>query len=96
MQLGYRYEASPIIVEDGTEPMPDDYQVYIPTARPGHRAPHFWLNDGWSSLDLFGDGFTLLRFDPACDAGTILAAAETAGAPLTLTDINDPDARELY
>ncbi len=96
MQLGYRYEASPIIVEDGTEPTPDDSQVYVPTARPGHRAPHFWLSDGQSSLDLFGDGFALLRFDAVCDAGPIMAAAEAAGAPLTLSDINDPDARELY
>ncbi len=96
MQLGYRYEASPIIVEDGTEPTPDDSQVYVPTARPGHRAPHFWLSDGQSSLDLFGDGFALFRFDADSDAGPIMAAAEAAGAPLTLTDINDPDARELY
>ncbi|MEK9679897.1 MAG: hypothetical protein VW169_16110, partial [Rhodospirillaceae bacterium] len=63
---------------------------------PGHRAPHFWLSDGQSSLDLFGDGFALLRLDAVCDAGPIMAAAEAAGAPLTLSDINDPDARELY
>ena len=35
---------------------------YVPTARPGSRAPHAWLPDGRSTLDLFGRGFVLLRF----------------------------------
>ena len=33
----------------------------MPTARPGSRAPHAWLRDGRSTLDLFGRGFVLLR-----------------------------------
>jgi hypothetical protein len=36
---------------------------YVPTGRPGHRAPHIWLErDGepLSTLDLFGPGFALL------------------------------------
>jgi 2,4-dichlorophenol 6-monooxygenase len=36
---------------------------YAPCGRPGHRAPHLWLeHDGrrTSTLDLFGRGFTLL------------------------------------
>src|SRR5262245_37589588 len=56
--LGYRYDASPIIWSDGTPPPPDQVQVYTPTARPGSRAPHAWLEDGRSTLDLFGNGFT--------------------------------------
>src|SRR5262249_42776304 len=58
-QLGYRYEASPICVADGTPAPPDPMETYMPTARPGSRAPHAWLPDGRSTLDLFGRGFAL-------------------------------------
>jgi 2-polyprenyl-6-methoxyphenol hydroxylase-like FAD-dependent oxidoreductase len=43
IDLGYRYDSSPIIISDGTQPTPDDASEYIPTSRPGHRAPHAWL-----------------------------------------------------
>jgi hypothetical protein len=36
--MGYRYDASPVVVPDGTPPTPDDPSEYVPTARPGHRA----------------------------------------------------------
>ena len=36
IDLGYRYESSPVIVPDGTPEVPDDPSEYIPTARPGH------------------------------------------------------------
>ena len=45
VQLGARYDGSPIIAPDGTEPPPDDPAVYVPTACPGGRAPHVWLAD---------------------------------------------------
>jgi 2-polyprenyl-6-methoxyphenol hydroxylase-like FAD-dependent oxidoreductase len=38
VSLGYRYEDSPICIADGTSPTPDDSIIYVPTARPGHRA----------------------------------------------------------
>jgi len=59
--LGYRYENSPICVQDGSAAPPDDYRVYCPTNRAGHRAPHAWLAENKSTLDLFGDGFVLLQ-----------------------------------
>ncbi|MFA5490497.1 MAG: FAD-dependent monooxygenase, partial [Candidimonas sp.] len=62
LQLGHRYENSPICVPDGTAPTPDDFRLYVPTARPGSRAPHAWLKDGRSTLDLFGECFVLLHF----------------------------------
>ncbi|MGC2123345.1 MAG: FAD-dependent monooxygenase, partial [Xanthobacteraceae bacterium] len=46
VHLGYRYEGSPICWPDGTPAPPDDPGAYVPTARPGHRAPHAWLADG--------------------------------------------------
>ena len=65
LQLGYRYEASPICIDDGTAPSPDDPEKFVPSARPGSRAPHALLADGRSTLDLFGRGFVLLRFGDA-------------------------------
>ena len=46
IQLGYRYEGSPLLVPDGTAPPPDDPATYVQTARPGHRAPHGFLAPG--------------------------------------------------
>lgn len=64
MELGFRY-ASAAIVPDGSEPEPvaDEVIDYVPCGRPGHRAPHVWLERGGercSTLDLFGTGFTVL------------------------------------
>ena len=62
LQLGYRYEGSPIVVPDGTPAPPDDPENFVASARPGSRAPHVALADGSSMLDLYGRGFVLLRF----------------------------------
>ena len=61
VMLGYRYDDSPIVWSDGTPAPPDASHPYTQTARPGARAPHVWLDDGRSTLDLFGRGFVLLR-----------------------------------
>jgi hypothetical protein len=96
LQLGYRYEDSPICVPDGTDPTPDAPETYVPTARPGHRAPHVWLGEDRTILDLFGRGLALLRFGGATDTSAIEAAARRRGVPLQVTDIDDADAADLY
>ncbi|MDB5582438.1 MAG: putative monooxygenase/hydrolase [Bradyrhizobium sp.] len=97
IDLGYRYDGSPVIVPDGTPATPDDTSIYVPTARPGHRAPHAWLADGRSTLDLFGRGFTLLRFGAgAIDSAPLEAAAAKAGVPLRCVDIEEADIAALY
>jgi hypothetical protein len=40
LQLDYCYEDSPICLSDGTPPDPDDPEAFVPSARPGARAPH--------------------------------------------------------
>jgi 2-polyprenyl-6-methoxyphenol hydroxylase-like FAD-dependent oxidoreductase len=94
--LGYRYDSSPLVVPDGTPPTPDDPGEYVPTARPGHRAPHAWLPDGRSTIDLFGDGFTLLTLGFAGDVTPLTAAAAERGVPLQVTALDDPAAARLY
>lgn len=93
LQLGYCYEDSPICIGDGTAPRPDDPETYRPAARPGMRAPHGWLDDGRSILDLFGRGFTLLRFDVL---GDTTAAAERRGIPLQTVAITAHELAALY
>ncbi len=95
LQLGYRYEGSPICIGDGTPPMPDDPEKFIPSARPGSRAPHALLADGRSTLDLFGRGFVLLRFGDADTAGLEQAAA-AVGMPLQIADVDQEEAAALY
>ena len=97
VDLGFRYEDSPIIIPDGTPPTPDEPAVYVQTARPGHRAPHAWLSAGPSTLDLFGRGFVLLRFGaPPFDTTALDDAAIAAGVPLHTIDIMDPHIARLY
>jgi 2-polyprenyl-6-methoxyphenol hydroxylase-like FAD-dependent oxidoreductase len=97
IHLGYRYEDSPISWPDGTEPPPDNARRYLPTARPGHRAPHAWLADGRSTLDLFGRGFVLLGFRAtAADAAPLLGAACGRGVPITFVGIGEPHIAALY
>jgi 2-polyprenyl-6-methoxyphenol hydroxylase-like FAD-dependent oxidoreductase len=95
--LGYRYETSPICWPDGTAAPPDDPRAYVPTARPGHRAPHAFLADGRSTLDLFGRGFALIGFGAAAaEAAPLLEAAKQRNLPLTFTAIAEPHIAALY
>ena len=97
IHLGYRYEASPICWPDGSGPPPDEARKYVPVARPGHRAPHAWLADGRSTLDLFGRGFVLLGFDAtAGEAEPLIQAARARGVPLEFVPLAEPQVAALY
>ncbi len=96
LQIGHRYEGSPICVPDGSPPTPDDYSIYVPTARPGSRAPHAWLADGRSTLDLFGHGFVLLSFSPSVSTQAMEQAFASRGVPLRVERIDDPAIAALY
>lgn len=96
LQIGHRYDGSPICVDDGSPSVPDDFRVYVPTARPGSRAPHAWLADGRSILDLFDRSFVLLAFadHPGCAA--FRRAFERRGVPLSVERIDDAAIAALY
>ena len=96
IHLGYRYEGSPIIIPDGTPEPEDTVSTYEQTARPGHRAPHVWLSEQRSTLDLFGRGFVLLRFDPAVRVDQLQKAASKRHVPLEVIDLNHPQAAAVY
>ncbi len=95
-QLGYRYAASPIIVSDDTQAPPFDYGNYTPSAVPGCRAPHLWLDTETSLFDHFGSGFCLLKLDPEAQSAPIEQAAAELGVPLKILELDNSDARALY
>jgi len=95
--LGHIYADSPICVEDDEGPLPDTVADFVPIARPGARAPHAELADGSSLLDLFGQGFTLLRLGGAApDCAVLKAAAADRAMPLGVVDIDDAAIYRLY
>jgi 2-polyprenyl-6-methoxyphenol hydroxylase-like FAD-dependent oxidoreductase len=95
--FGTRYDGSPVIVADGSAPPHDAANVYVPSASPGGRAPHLWLDDGRSLFDAFGFEWTLLRLGASPPRGErLVRAAAALGAALETVDVSAPDARELY
>ena len=94
--LGYRYDPSPVCIPDEIPAEPEDPTEYAPTTLPGNRAPHAWLRDGRSTLDLFGRGFVLLRCGDTADASAVVGAAKMRGVPLEVVDLVEPDVLALY
>jgi putative polyketide hydroxylase len=101
--FGASYESAAVI-PDGTEPpaIDDPVTQYVPSATPGRRAPHVWLErDGQqlSTIDLFGRGFVLLAGSRGDDWRRAASApagpdrpeltAYTVGADGDLGDVNN-------
>ena len=95
-ELGYRYLNSPAICDIPGGP-DQDFRDYVPTTWPGARLPNVWLADDRAVQDLAGDGYTILRLgNTAADATALAAAIRARGAPVTVLDIPDRIAREVY
>jgi 2-polyprenyl-6-methoxyphenol hydroxylase-like FAD-dependent oxidoreductase len=97
--------ASPAVISDGTDPPAIENPVaqYVPSARPGSRAPHVWLQHNGhriSTHDLIGMGFVLFAGERGAawrDAARAVSAS--LGVPLTActvgadADVRDPEGR---
>jgi hypothetical protein len=104
MVFGARY-ASAAVIPDGTPPPVIENPVaqYTPSARPGERAPHVWLERNGRSvapIDLVDFRFVLLageRGSPWRDAARALSTS--LGVPLSAytvgagADLGDPERR---
>ncbi len=93
--LGYQYDTSPVIVDDGTPLIPEG-QNYKPTARPGARLPHLWLPDGASLYDQLGNGLSLLRLRDDANVTPFIECAAERGVPLTVLEMRGQTLEELY
>jgi len=101
MHLGNRYLDSNIIAHEdesmeAARAEQEDAINYRPTSRPGCRAPHAWLEDGRSTLDLFGKGFVLLKLNQSLDTKNLEQAAVAAEIPLSTVSISEPHIVKLY
>ena len=95
--FGGRYDDSPVIVRDGTRPPPDHPNVYLPSACPGGRPPHAWLEDGRSLFDAFGRDWTLLALGPdAPDVDPFIRSARALGLDLAIVRLPASALLELY
>lgn len=103
-EFGFGYDSSAVIPDGTSAPQVENKtEDYIPTARPGHRAPHLELNgpDGpFSILNLFEKNMVLLA---GPEGGPWVAGAKQAanGVPLDAWrigpggDFEDPDSAWL-
>jgi len=95
--FGGRYDTSPVIVRDDAALPPDEPNNYVPTASPGGRPPHAWLEDGRSLFDLFHTEWTLLRLGSGAPSGAAFeAAVRAAGMDLRIVHVAQAPLRELY
>ncbi len=101
MHLGNRYVHSPVNVD--TEPL-DEAQVqaefddaihYRPSTRVGCRAPHVWLDDKRSTLDIFGRGFVLVSAATEKNLN-LTEIAQQLGIPLQMICFHHEEVRRLY
>ncbi|HWB52100.1 MAG TPA: FAD-dependent monooxygenase [Stellaceae bacterium] len=99
--FGQSYESAGIIPDGSAAPSVDDpVTQYVPSARPGGRAPHVWLERRGtpvSTIDLFGGRFVLLtgaQGQAWLDAARRVATAarpELVAHAIGGGDIADPD-----
>jgi 2-polyprenyl-6-methoxyphenol hydroxylase-like FAD-dependent oxidoreductase len=95
-ELGYRYVDSPVICNMPGGPE-HPFREYQPTAWPGARLPHVWLDDGAPLQDRIPDGYTILKLGRSQEDPSALAQAiRSRGAPVTMLDVPDRIAREVY
>jgi putative polyketide hydroxylase len=90
LYFGFVYRSGSVIDDGAALPQPaDPRNDYVPTATPGARAPHLWIDPRYeqSILDLLGGGFVLLAAD---HNAWLLAAEKLAFAtrlPLKLVNV---------
>jgi 2-polyprenyl-6-methoxyphenol hydroxylase-like FAD-dependent oxidoreductase len=102
VQFGARYVGSPgIAADEAAAPAGraaiGEIDVYVPSASPGSRLPHYWRPDGSSVFDALGPGWTLLRTGrqpPACQR--LIDAAAARNVRLLVLDLPEDEAAEAY
>jgi len=94
VELGYRYDYSPIICREAEAPDIDPI-TYRPSTWPGSRLPHVFLADGLSIHDKLGLYFTLLVF-PGGGVAEAEQAVTGGKIPVKVVAIDDRHAAGIY
>jgi 2-polyprenyl-6-methoxyphenol hydroxylase-like FAD-dependent oxidoreductase len=95
-QLGYQYAKSPIVAHEATTPPRSTAAEYVPTAAPGARLPHVWLDDHTSLYDRLGPWFTLIKTRPHDGPTALEQAARDRKIPLAVYEPDFPGLDSLY
>jgi len=89
-QFGQIYRSGALI-DDGTPIEESTVSTYRPSGHPGARAPHFWLADGRSTIDLYDGGFVLFAArDGQPWLGVAASVARAIDVPLSAFHIGGP------
>jgi 2-polyprenyl-6-methoxyphenol hydroxylase-like FAD-dependent oxidoreductase len=96
LNFGYFYENSPIIIKDSEQAPSYSMGSFTESTVPGCRAPHFWLDNGKSLYDDFGDGYTLLSFDENSVVLPLQNIAASKNVPLTILSIKQTKIPSSY
>lgn len=98
--LGGVYRSDAVFGPREAHPDDDSIGTYVPSARPGARAPHAWLADGRSTLDLYGPHLTVVHHPdtaaPSSSSLDPLGALPVVTIPFDRAIDPDGDARRLY
>ncbi len=97
IELDVRYETSPVVAPDGSPAPPWDRRTFVPTVRPGHRAPNIIVGEQETLFDRFGPGFTLVdALDDDSQSRRLLSQASHVGLPIEHLKLTDPALAALY
>jgi len=101
LSLGAEYETGSFIAKAPPATREYPYHDYLPSGRPGARAPHFWLDEaaGRSVLDEFGQEFTLLCESNDAPVLHAVRRLRSSGVPIHACVLDDTARaawRELY
>jgi 2-polyprenyl-6-methoxyphenol hydroxylase-like FAD-dependent oxidoreductase len=94
VELGYRYDDSPIISAEADPPAIDPLR-YAPSTWPGARLPHVFLDDGGSVHDVLGLYYSLIALVDF-DSSVIEDVAERLAIPLTIVRLGQAGLRDIY
>jgi 2-polyprenyl-6-methoxyphenol hydroxylase-like FAD-dependent oxidoreductase len=97
IELDVRYDNSPIVCTPDTEAPPWNRRTFLPTVRPGHRAPNVVVDDGETLFDQFGPGYTLVdAIGGPNDGKRLVDEAHLVGLPIIHVTLDNPRLRQLY
>lgn len=92
VHFGFHYRSPIVAADDAGEITPD----WRPGSDPGSRAAHAWVGPEKSTLDIFGRGYTLLRFTDSDRLDGFERAFSARAVPLDTTRCDDPEIARLY
>jgi 2-polyprenyl-6-methoxyphenol hydroxylase-like FAD-dependent oxidoreductase len=97
IELDVRYDNSPVVVADGSAAPAWDRRTFVPTVRPGHRAPNVAVGEQDTLFDRFGPEFTLVdALDDDGQASRVRTEAARVGLPIRHVTLTDPALAALY